>query len=81
MAWTISPRFPAKSSDSWPIRSANSASRGRTEIHAQLNMLAADFLPHFRAYLPFVHELSSDSPVSGAGSAAYRHCRLVDAPG
>jgi hypothetical protein len=44
-------------------------------------MLIADFLPRFGAYLPFVHELSSDSPVSGAGSAAYRHCRLVDAPG
>ena len=25
-------------------------------------MLVADFLPHFGAYLPFVHELSSDSP-------------------
>jgi len=49
--------------------------------HALLNMLIADFLPRFAAYLPFVHELSSDSPVSGAGSAAYRHCRLVDAPG
>jgi hypothetical protein len=44
-------------------------------------MLITDFLARFAAYLPFVHELSSDSPVSGAGSAAYRHCRLVDAPG
>jgi hypothetical protein len=30
--------------------------------HALLNMLLADFLPRFGAYLPFVHELSSDSP-------------------
>ena len=37
MAWTISPRFPAKSSGSWPIRSANRAIRPAARISCPIS--------------------------------------------
>jgi hypothetical protein len=49
--------------------------------HDFLTMLAAGFLASFRGVFALCSSIPVRFTLSGAGAAAYRHCRLVDAPG
>jgi hypothetical protein len=44
------------------LTAVRTCKRAYAVIHALLNTVAADFSVHFGGPLPFVHELSSDSP-------------------